>query len=426
MTKRDRFSFALRRLRNLKAQANIARRIQDTNEIIKEIIDELSKGTKNVDLGQHTTQLLDELYAQNIGAVEDGRLPAPPVMPDCAEQIHAQTRALQAIMSDDDQTRRTETAAVIHHTLSLFAQGPNAAPIEAFLSAFNERVKSANALPLPMPDCAEQIQFHTNALSHPNSTDDPTQARESVVRTLCDTLSVFAQGPNAAPIEAFLETFNDRIKRVNTLPPPMPDCAESIQLQTDTLSHLDGIDNVPQLLEALVNTLCHTLSVFAQGPNELPVQTFLGRVQQTTSRANTLTPPVPDYSTHLQSDLDRLEELVDPGDPESMGDAEITVLCHALSVFAQGPNEEPIQTLLATVEKLNKQKELCPRLPDDTQPLQSHIEALTALEGLDDPEALTAAAALTLYEALAGMAQGPHEAPIRALLDTFDKVTGAA
>lgn len=40
-------------------------------------------------------------------------------------------------------------------------------------------------------------------------------------------------------------------------------------------------------------------------------------------------------------------------------------------------------------------------------------------------EVLTAAAALTLYEALAGMAQGPHEAPIRALLDTFNQVTRA-
>ncbi|MDH3604438.1 MAG: hypothetical protein OEU26_32940, partial [Candidatus Tectomicrobia bacterium] len=311
---------------------------------------------QNADLGQHTTQLLDELYALNTGAIEDGRLPAPPVMPDCAEQIQAQTRALQAITSDDAQTRRTKTAAVLHHTLSLFAQGPH-----------------------------------------------------------------------AEPIEAFLETFNERIKWVNTLPTPMSDCAESIQLQIDTLSNLDGIDNAPQLLEALVNVLCHTLSVFAQGPNELPVQTLLGRVQQTTSRANTLTPPVPDYSTHLQSAIDLLEELVYPNDPESIGDAETTVLCRALSAFAQGPNEEPIQTLLAAVERLKKQKDigLGPVLPDETHSLQPHIEALTALEGLDDPEALTAAAAVTLYEALAEMAQGSHETPIRALLDTFDKVTGA-
>jgi len=89
MTKRERLSFALRRLRMVKAQNDIARRIQEAHEIIKEMIAELTSGTKNDDLGQHTIQLLDELYAVNTGAIENGRLPVPPVMPDCADQIHA-------------------------------------------------------------------------------------------------------------------------------------------------------------------------------------------------------------------------------------------------------------------------------------------------------------------------------------------------
>jgi hypothetical protein len=107
-----------------------------------------------------------------------------------------------------------------------------------------------------------------------------------------------------------------------------------------------------------------------------------------------------------------------------MGNAGTTILCHALSAFAQGPNEEPIQMLLAAVARLNKQQESCMRLPADTDPFQPHIAALTALEDVDDPDALTAAAAIVLYQALAEMAQGPHEASIRALLDTFDRVTG--
>ena len=111
MTKRESLSFALRRLRNVKAQENTARRIQMAHDIIKEIINEFSKGSKNADLSEHINQLLDELYAQNTGAIEDGRLPTAPVMPDCTEQIDAQTQALQAIPADDARTNWTETAA---------------------------------------------------------------------------------------------------------------------------------------------------------------------------------------------------------------------------------------------------------------------------------------------------------------------------
>ena len=107
MTKQERLSFALRRLRTVKAQGDIARRIRDTHEIIKQMIDELSSGTKHADLGQHTTQLLDELYALNTGSIEDGRLPVPPAMPDWTEQIHAQTLRLQAIASEDAAIGRT-------------------------------------------------------------------------------------------------------------------------------------------------------------------------------------------------------------------------------------------------------------------------------------------------------------------------------
>lgn len=283
MTKRERLSFALRRLRTVKAQGDIAHRIRATHEIIKQVIDELSSGTQNADLGQHTTQLLDELYVLNTGAIEARRLLAPPVMPDCAEQI---------------------------------------------------------------------------------------------------------------------------------------------QLHTDALAHLDSIDNAQHLLEAVINTLCHTLSVFAQGPNEQPVQTLLDRVQQAVEQAHALTPPWPDIAPLLQPHIDALETLVLSDDPEAMGNAGTTILCRALSAFAQGPNEEPIQMLLAAVDRLNQQQESCMRLPADTDPFQLHIAALTALEDVDDPDALTAAAAIILYQALAEMAQGPHEASIRALLDTFDRVTG--
>jgi hypothetical protein len=38
---------------------------------------------------------------------------------------------------------------------------------------------------------------------------------------------------------------------------------------------------------------------------------------------------------------------------------------------------------------------------------------------------VTATAAMALYETLSVFSHGPNAAPIRALLDTFDKVTGA-
>jgi hypothetical protein len=82
MTKRDRLSFALRRLRDLKALGNPVLRVQETHRIIKEVIDELSKGSQNADLGQHVVELLDELYDQNMEVLEGSRMPAPPVMPD--------------------------------------------------------------------------------------------------------------------------------------------------------------------------------------------------------------------------------------------------------------------------------------------------------------------------------------------------------
>jgi len=354
MTKRDRLSFALRRLRTVKTQENTALRIQKAHDLIKEIIDELSKGTKNADLGEHTIEILDELYAQNTGLLQDGRLPAPPVMPNCAEQIKAQTQALLAATADDEQTRRSRTAAVLHNTLSCFALGPNEAPIHEFLDTVHEQVKLANARPTPIPDRTEQLQGHIETLSALDSIEDPEQVRKSAV-----------------------------------------------------------------------NILCHALLVFAQGPNEQPIQNLLSKVKETMKRASTLTPPLPDYSARLQPHIDTLETLVLRNEPEALGEAEGNALRGILLTFAQGPNEEPMQTALAALDKLNMQKDIGTPCADDANQLQSHIEALMALDGLDDPDALTAAAAITLYEVLTDMAKGPHEASIRALLDVFDKVTGA-
>lgn len=71
MTKRNRLSFALRRLRNLTSESNLVLRVQGTHQIIKEVIGELSSGTQNADLGDHFIELLDELYLQNAGELED-------------------------------------------------------------------------------------------------------------------------------------------------------------------------------------------------------------------------------------------------------------------------------------------------------------------------------------------------------------------
>ena len=70
MTKRERLSFALRRLRSLTTQKNVALRVQGAHQIVKEVIDELSKGTKNDDIGHHVIELLDNIYYQNTEGLE--------------------------------------------------------------------------------------------------------------------------------------------------------------------------------------------------------------------------------------------------------------------------------------------------------------------------------------------------------------------
>ena len=364
MTKRDRLSFALRRLRTVKNQEDTALRIQKTHDLVKEFIDELSKGTKNSDLGEHTIQLLDDLYAQNTGAIQDGRLPAPPPLPDCSEQIHAQTQALQAMATDDESTRRSQMAAILRDTLSVFALGPNEAPLHAFLNVLDEQVKEANKRPIPITDYTEQLQRQTDDMPELNGVDDPDHVRESAVRILSQTLSVFAHGPN-----------------------------------------------------------------------EKPVKAVLGQVKKTMKKASAMAPPTPDYAVLLQPHVEALEALTHQDEPEAPGEVEAAAVRGLLLAFAEGPNEKPIRTALAALETLDlrkeeeqkeeEQEEVEPPFVMDPEQLKPHIETLAGLEGLDDPDALTAAAAMTLYEALADMAQGQQEAPIRALLNVFDQVTGA-
>ncbi len=71
MTKRDRLSFALRQLRNLKAESNLVLRVQGTHQIVKEVINEISSGTQNADLGDHFIELLEEIYLQNAEELKD-------------------------------------------------------------------------------------------------------------------------------------------------------------------------------------------------------------------------------------------------------------------------------------------------------------------------------------------------------------------
>ena len=425
MTKREHLSFALRRLRTLKTQEDTALRIQVAHDIIKEIINEALKSTKNADLGPHINQLLDELYAQNTGVLEDGHLPAPLLMPDLTEPIDAQTQAMQAMTSDEAQVHRTEVAALLRQTLSLFALGPNEVPMATFLHAFEDQMKRANALPPPIPDCSEQIQGLIDELSNLDGLEDPDHLRKSAVSCLRHALSVFAQGPNQTLIETFLDRFTDRMDEAHRLPAPVPDYTEQIQVQINALSNLSDIDSPLQMVESAIGPLCQALSVFAQGPNEQPIQTVLDKVHRAIEQVNTLPPPAPDYAPILQPHLDQLEALANETDPEVLSQTGATLLSRILSTFAHGPNEEPIQRVLDAVERIEKQKELTRLSSPGADSLQPHIDALMELEDLDDPDALTAAAAMTLYEVLAEMAQGPNAASIQALLDTFDKVTGA-
>ena len=396
-----------------------------THDIVKEIVSELLKSTQNADIGHHINQLLDELYAQNTGLLEDGKLPSPPVMPDLAETIEAQTRALQAVTADDAQTHHMEMAAMLRESLALFAVGPNERALKAFLQAVDGQVKSAQSKPFPIPDYTVSIQVCIDTLSKLEGLDDPTSVQASATRCLQEAIGVFAHGPNQEPIETLLDQFTGRMAWANTQLAMRADATEALQIPLDTLSNLDERDNPLEIMARVTHTLCQALSIVAKSPNEALVQTFLNKVDVIVKQATTLTPLLPDYTSCLQPHLEQLEALVHETDPDVLSRAGATLVGKVLSTFAQGPNEAAMQAVIDAIERIEKQKEMSRLWTPDKAALQPHIDALMALEELDDPEALTAAAAMALYDALAAMANDPNAGPLQSLLDTFDQVTGA-
>ncbi len=355
MTKRERLSFALRRLRTLAGQKNLALRVQGAHQIVKEVIDELSTGTKNDDIGSHVIALLEHMDAQNAENLEAEGVAVLHVMPDYAGQIREQIQALKALPCNNVRARHTETASIVRQTLSLFAQDANAEPMHAFLSVFDELTQEEQTLPPPLPDCSDQLRSHLDMLRSLEGSDDLEAADETAVAMLSEALALFAQGPNEVPIQDLLSAFEAFHQRVKTLPPPMPD-----------------------------------------------------------------------YSAQLQSSIDALADLPHDDEHDAPWYTATNTLYHALATFAQGPNAEPIQTLLATVDALNmRAKPPAPSLPDHSAHIRKHIDTLASLDGLDDPDVVTAAAAIALYDTIAEFGEGPNEAPIRALLAMFDKVTGA-
>ncbi len=76
MTKRDRLSFALRRLRALKGEEDLTRRMQGTHQIVTEVLDELSTGSQHANLGAHVIELFEELNARNAKELVQGSVSA--------------------------------------------------------------------------------------------------------------------------------------------------------------------------------------------------------------------------------------------------------------------------------------------------------------------------------------------------------------
>lgn len=70
MTKRDRLSFALRRLRELKTEEDVTRRLVGAHHITVDVINELMSGTQYADLGGHIIEQLNEIHAQNERALD--------------------------------------------------------------------------------------------------------------------------------------------------------------------------------------------------------------------------------------------------------------------------------------------------------------------------------------------------------------------
>ena len=281
MTKRDRLSFALRQLRDLRVQKNPGLCEQEKHRIIKEVIDELSKGTRNADLAHYIIELLDYYYDQNTGILENGRLPTPPVMPDYTEQLCPLLQTLKTLASDKGPISLSATVALLHSVLAVFANGPNAPLLQILLTTVEELIQRESTLPPPLPDNSEQLKSYIEALSTLGEQEEPEFIREKAVRVLCQALYVLAQGPNELPISKLLDRFEVISQSSPPLTPAIPDYAEQIQPHIDTLIALDELDDPDAVTAAAAMTLYETLSGFAQGPNATPINALLdtfGRV----------------------------------------------------------------------------------------------------------------------------------------------------
>lgn len=282
MTKRERLSFALRRLRTLAGQKNLALRVQGAHQIVKEVIDELSTGTKNDDIGSHVIALLEHMDAQNAENLEAEGVAVLHVMPDYAGQIREQIQALKALPCNDVRARRTETASIVRQTLSLFAQDANAEPIDAFLSVFDELTQEEQTLPPPLPDCSDQLRSHLDTLRSLEGSDDLEAADETAVAMLSEALALFAQGPNAEPIQTLLATVDALNMRAKPPAPSLPDHSAHIRKHIDTLASLDGLDDPDVVTAAAAIALYDTIAELGEGPNEAPIRALLAMFDKVT------------------------------------------------------------------------------------------------------------------------------------------------
>ncbi len=285
MTKRDRLSFALRRLRELKKHQNHVLRVQETHRIIKEVVDELSKGTKNADLGHHVIELLDDLYDQNTSLLEEGQFPTSSAVPDDTEPLCDHLQTLKTIASDDIHTRQADIDAVLHHVLSLFAHGPYAQSMQALLATLKEMSQRVPTLPLPILDYSDQLQPYIDALKVLGEKDDSDLACDEAARILCQALSIFAQGPNEPSILTMLSAFEAVAQPQSPLISSPPDDAEPLRLQMDRLMALENLDDPDAVTAAAAMVLYDVLGGLAHGPNAMPIRALLDTFDRVTGAA---------------------------------------------------------------------------------------------------------------------------------------------
>ena len=173
--------------------------------------------------------------------------------------------------------------------------------------------------------------------------------------------------------------------------------------------------------------LRQSLALFAVGPNERSLKAFLQAVDGQVKSAQSKPFPIPDHTESVQVYIDTLSKLEGLDDPTGVQTSAIRCLQEAAAVFAHGPNQEPIETLLDQfTDRMAWANTQLALRADDTDALQIPIDTLSNLDERDHPLEIMARVTHTLCQALSIVAKSPNEALVQTLLTKVDLIVKQA